>query len=90
MVPMEMGVMDFELAEGKVYGAKYYTVKPVVPEMYHQIQQTWLDMIQWNVETFGPSPKEDVFEPGGRWYANNAKFWFKNKADRDWFLLRWE
>jgi hypothetical protein len=82
--------MELELSEGRIYGARYYTVHPRVPEWYHQIQQTWLDMTQWNVETFGPAPENGVFEPGGRWYANNAKFWFRERKDLEWFVLKWQ
>jgi hypothetical protein len=83
--------MELILAEGKVYGARYYTVHPQVPEMmYHQIQQSWLDMTVWCVETFGPAPENGVFEPGGRWYANNAKFWFRERKDLEWFIIRWQ
>ena len=81
--------MDMILDEGRVYGARYYTVQPVLPETYHQVQRTWDDMIRWNVNTFGPAPRQGVFEPGGRWYANNAKFWFRNDQDRTLFLLKW-
>lgn len=82
--------MELILDEGKVYGARYYTVQPNLPISYHQIQQKWLDMTQWNVETFGPAPANGVFEPGGRWYANNAKFWFRERKDLEWFMLKWQ
>jgi hypothetical protein len=55
---------------------------------------SWRDMSDWCSETFGPV--SDVWqadkwftEPGARWYQNNAKFWFRDEADRIWFLLRW-
>jgi hypothetical protein len=25
-----------------------------------------------------------------RWYMNNSKFWFRDKKDLEWFLLRWQ
>lgn len=81
--------MTLELEEGRVYGARYYTVHPVLPEMYHQPQETWVAMMAWMVETYGPTSKDGVFTPGQRWYVNNAKFWFRTEADRDWFLLKW-
>lgn len=31
---------------------------------------------------------DGVWTPDQRWYANNAKFWFRNPKDRDWFVLR--
>ena len=82
--------MELELSEGRVYGARYWTVHPVLPEMYHQTQETWASLMSWMVETFGPAPKDGVFEPGGRWYANNAKFWFRNEEDLLLFVLRWK
>ena len=46
-------------------------------------------------EMFGPSKGSIWFDkrapdPGERWYANNSKFWFRNKQDLEWFLLRWQ
>ena len=49
----------------------------------------WQDMIEWMVKTFGPTAKDGVWTADQRWYANNAKFWFRNAKDRDWFVLRW-
>ena len=73
------------LSEGKVYGARYYCVEP--------IGGNWIDMETWCIETFGSSGDSiwgsDIPEPACRWYANNRKFWFRNEADRDLFLLRW-
>jgi hypothetical protein len=49
-------------------------------------------MEAWCQETFGSSTGSIWAawqEPGERWYANNAKFWFREEADRTWFLLRW-
>ena len=87
---MVYSTMELIINEGRVYGAKYYTVLPQVPEMYHQIQQTWLDMEKWMTETFGPQPENGVFTPGARWYANDSRFWFRNKEDLEWFILRWQ
>lgn len=83
---------ELELDEGRVFGARYWTVHPV-PSWDVNYDwggvDTWNSMMEWMVETFGPSPDDGVFTPGARWYANNARFWFRNEADRDWFLLRW-
>lgn len=79
-------VFDFylEYGEGRVYGARYLTVAPMNAEWQ------WPDMMQWMVETFGAlDDSMGVFTPNQRWYANNAKFWFRNQKDRDWFVLRW-
>lgn len=85
--------MKLELNEGRVFGARYYTVHPVPSwDLTYDWGgvDAWNDMMEWMVETFGPAPKEGVFEPGGRWYANNARFWFRNEQDRNWFLLKWQ
>ena len=49
----------------------------------------WEDMIAWTTQTFGPTPKDGVWTPNARWYVNNARFWFKEEKDREWFVLRW-
>ena len=36
------------------------------------------------------SPINGVWTPNARWYANNAKFWFRQKKDLEWFILRWQ
>jgi hypothetical protein len=45
--------------------------------------------MEWMVNSFGPTHKDGVWTPNQRWYANNAKFWFRDAKDRDWFVLRW-
>ena len=85
--------MKLELDEGRVYGARYWTVHPVpLWEMTNDWGnlESWPRMVEWCVETFGPTAEDGVFIPNHRWYVNNAKFWFRNEADRDWFLLRWQ
>ncbi len=71
-----------ELDEGRVYGARYLTVHP-------SNGSAWNDMMAWMIETFGPTAHDGVWTPGMRWYANNAKFWFRNEADQLLFVLRW-
>ena len=51
-------------------------------------------MMLWVIEHFGPSESSIWAEdkaptPGERWYANNAKFWFRYEADMTLFILRW-
>lgn len=80
-----LGWMAFELSEGTIYGQKYLTVGP-------QSGAQWDKMMAWMVETFGPSGTKDnpgVWTPDQRWYANNAKFWFRDKQDLEWFILKW-
>lgn len=86
-VLMNMGyVFDFylEYSTGTVFDQKYLTVAPMNAE------GMWPDMMAWMVETFGAlDDSNGVFTPNQRWYANNAKFWFRDAKDRDWFVLRW-
>lgn len=81
--------MTFECLEGRVFGARYYTVSPKFDKISGWYNQQWNDMMSWCVDIFGPTPKDGVWTPGARWYANNAKFWFRNEQDRTAFLLRW-
>jgi len=82
LVMSTMGWHKIELSEGRVYGARYLTVHP--NNGWH-----WNEMMEWMVATFGPSAEDGVWTPGMRWYANNAKFWFRNEKDLTMFLLRW-
>lgn len=85
--------MNFELLEGRIHGARYYTVRPQfnwsLTGDWGGID-SWRDMMEWCVATFGPSAEDGVWSPGARWYANNAKFWFRNQEDQTVFLLRWQ
>jgi hypothetical protein len=80
--------MKMILDEGKVFGARYHTVQPILLvdtlTWYHQ---EWNDMTEWCIDNFGET--KGAFEPSQRWYSNNAKYWFRNEADRNWFVLRW-
>jgi hypothetical protein len=85
-VLISMGyVFDFYLehSTGRVFGHDYLTVAPMNAE------GLWHDMMEWMVGTFGPTAHDGVWTPNMRWYANNAKFWFREAKDRDWFVLRW-
>ena len=84
--------MKLELEEGRVYGARYYVVHPVPSwELDNDWGgvDAWNSMVEWMVATFGPTLKDGVWAPGQRWYVNNARFYFRNEQDRDWFILRW-
>ena len=78
-------VFDFylEYGTGKVFGQEYLTVAPMNAE------GKWSDMMTWMVTTFGPTAKYELRPADQRWYVNNAKFWFRDAKDRDWFVLRW-
>jgi len=76
------------LGHGTVFGEQYYTVAQAMGLM------PWSDMEEWCTETFGASTgsiwfKANIQAPNERWYQNNGKFWFRDEADRTWFLLRW-
>ncbi len=67
-------------AEGRVHGARYYTVKPVFGD--------WAVLEKWAIKTYGPD--SSIWETQcGRWYMNDSMFWFRNESDRTMFLLRW-
>ena len=76
------GWKAFEFGEGTVYGKKYLTAGPLSGAR-------WDKMMEWMVETFGPTAVDGVWTPDQRWYANNAKFWFRDKQDLEWFVLKW-
>jgi hypothetical protein len=75
-------------SEGAVYGRTYYCVEP------DTFLMPWPEMERWVQDTMGPSTgyiwgENPVPQPGERWYANSAKFWFRDEQDRTMFLLRW-
>ena len=81
--------MPWLKASGTVYGKRYHTIAPPMRE------SNWPAMMAWCVETFGPTgdlwkeAKSLTPEPNQRWYANNAKFWFLEEKDFNWFVMRW-
>ena len=78
-----LGWNSFDFSEGTVYGQPYLTVQPM------NIVK-WKEMESWLTETFGPTAHDSVWTPDMRWYMNNSKFWFRDKKDLEWFLLRWQ
>jgi hypothetical protein len=83
---LECVVVKLEVDEGRVYGSRYYTVHPIIG---WDDLASWPNMVEWCKQTFGPTAKDGIWTPGMRWYVNNARFYFRTEADRDWFLLRW-
>lgn len=82
--------MKLELSEGTVYGEQYWTVAPHFPAHPPTwFKPEWDAMLAWCVDTYGPTPEDNVWTPGARWYVNNSRFWFRDSADREWFVLRW-
>ena len=77
-----IGWHKLELSEGRVYGARYLTVHP-------NNGAKWNEMMAWMIGTFGPSAEDGIWTPDMRWYANNAKFWFRDEKDLTMFILRW-
>lgn len=82
--------MELELSENRVSGTRYHTVNPNTNQDPYRCDQGWLDMENWCIKTFGPTPVDGVWTPNARWYVNNSKFWFRSEADLHWFLLRWQ
>jgi len=80
--------MQFEHDEGRIHGARYYTVKPLF-EHWLSDNTIWRDMTEWCVDTYGASAEMGVWTPGARWYANNSKFWFRDEEDKLMFVMRW-
>lgn len=86
----DLGPYRLKLSSVEIHDELYYEVKPV--GWMHKDELQWNAMITWVVETFGPSGTKEnpgVWTAGERWYANNARFYFKDIKDRDWFVLRW-
>jgi len=78
-------VFDYYLehSRGTICGQEYLSVAPMNAE------GKWADMMAWMVNSFGPTPFDSIWTPDQRWHVNNAKFWFRDAKDRDWFVLRW-
>ena len=75
--------IEYETAEH--FDRTYYVVKP--RGMLGNRDFGWDDMVDWCVSSFGPSA--GVWDSSDeRWYCNNARFYFKNEKDRDWFAMR--
>jgi hypothetical protein len=72
--------MILEVSEGSIYGEHYYTVEPI---------KWFMELESWCVHTFGCPPIDGVWKPHQRWYMNDRKFWFRDKKDLEWFVLKW-
>jgi hypothetical protein len=82
--------MTLKLDQGTIYDCPYYTVTPKFGTLvFTWMKPDWDNMVAWCVDTYGPGPVDGVWTPGARWYVNNAKFWFRDKPDCEWFMLRW-
>lgn len=87
--------MAITTGTGTIYGARHYWVHPVPNwdlDGDWGGSDIWSEMIKWNIENFGNSKWDAGKEtpiPGQRWYASSAKFWFRDKDDFAYFVLRW-
>ena len=48
-------------------------------------RKEWDDMGVWMITTFGNGD----WMMDGVWVGSDRKYWFRNEADRTFFLLRW-
>jgi hypothetical protein len=83
-----MNKPELILEQGIAFEQDYYMIYVNGRSVYGDYN-IWNDMIEWATDTFGPTPKDGVWSPGARWYVNNARFWFREECDREWFVLRW-
>jgi hypothetical protein len=49
-------------------------------------RKEWDKMGDWVVTTFGNG---DWMTEHGLWVGSDRKYWFRNEADRTFFILRW-
>jgi hypothetical protein len=87
--------MGMNISEGRVYGSRYYTVEPEIswdPTNDWGSIDKWARMEKWCIDTYGSTGEIWGDDPAilHRWYMNGAKFWFREKKDLEWFMLRWQ
>jgi len=58
-----------------------YWVRP-----FNYSESEWQAMSVWMTETFGDS---NWLKENALWVGSDRKYWFRNEADRTFFLLRW-
>jgi hypothetical protein len=59
---------------------------PYWVEPRHYSEAAWLDMNAWMIDTFGSG---NWGIPNVRWVGSDRKYWFRDAADRTFFILRW-
>jgi hypothetical protein len=58
-----------------------YWVQP-----FNYSESDWQAMSGWMTDTFGDS---NWLKENALWVGSDRKYWFRNEADRTFFLLRW-
>ena len=58
-----------------------YWVRP-----HNYDEKEWVEMNNWIIDTMGSS---NWSVEHGRWVGSNRKYWFRDEADRTFFILRW-
>ena len=77
----EINVKRLETGYAEIQPKYPYWVRP-----HNYPSKDWHEMGQWMVETFGDS---DWSEENPLWVGSNQKYWFRDEADRTFFILRW-
>jgi len=70
-----------------VAGHSYTTIEP-------NSGYAWLSLEEWCIATFGEASSvwdtsDFVWPENARWFMNDRKFYFRDRKDADWFLLKW-
>ena len=49
-------------------------------------EKEWYDMDKWLLNIMGDN---NWHKENARWVGSNRKYWFRDEADRTFFILRW-
>jgi hypothetical protein len=58
-----------------------YWVRP-----HNYDEKEWYDIDKWLLNIMGDS---NWHKENARWVGSNRKYWFRDEADRTFFILRW-
>ena len=75
--------MKLNIDEGKYVsneGDAYYSIEVDGRQTFGDYP-LWVDMINWANEQYGDDYK--------RWNVSTKRFFFRDKEDLEWFILRW-
>ena len=75
-------LVKMDLSQGTIYGARYWTVKPAISWDVNGDWgniRSWQEMLEWCVETFGPTPEDGVWTPGAHGIAIMQSFGLETK-----------